>query len=83
LVKITPTAEELLLPDGSVADPYVGNDGKIYPTVKIGTQVWISLNLEETEYRNGTDIPLIGNTAADQLIWTGLTTGAYSIYPIP
>jgi len=72
-----------LVKDDSTLEDYVGNNGIVYPTVKIGTQVWTVAALEETKYRDGTDIPLIGNTAADQLIWNGLTTGAYSIYPIP
>lgn len=30
---------------------YVGNDGKIYPSVLIGTQEWTSINSKETKYR--------------------------------
>ena len=30
---------------------YVGNDGKIYPSVLIGTQEWTSINSKETRYR--------------------------------
>lgn len=47
------TESELLLADGTSCTPYIGNDGKSYPTVKIGTQVWLASNLAETKYRNG------------------------------
>jgi uncharacterized protein (TIGR02145 family) len=55
---------------------YVGNDGKTYNTICIGTQEWMSEDLRETEYRNSTAIP---NVTA-QSTWSGLTTGAYCIY---
>jgi len=32
---------------------YVGNDGKVYRTICIGTQEWLADNLAETKYRNG------------------------------
>lgn len=57
------TPEELQLPDGtnSLNDPslissYVGNDGKVYGTVKIGTQVWLMENLAETKFSDNTSI---------------------------
>jgi uncharacterized protein (TIGR02145 family) len=55
------TASELLLPDGSTSnntslDPYTGNDGKTYVTVKIGTQIWLAQNLRETKYNDNSDI---------------------------
>jgi uncharacterized protein (TIGR02145 family) len=55
---------------------YVGNDGKTYDTICIGTQEWVSQNLTETKYRDLSDIP---NVTA-QSTWNGLTTGAYCIY---
>lgn len=54
----------------------VGNDGKVYPTVAIGTQVWMAANLAETKYRNGDTIP----TVTDNTTWAGLTTGAKCAY---
>jgi len=48
--------EEQLLDDGASVNGYTGNDGKTYPAVKIGTQVWTAKNLEETQFRNGDDI---------------------------
>jgi uncharacterized protein (TIGR02145 family) len=42
-----------LIKDDSVDTGTVtGNDGIIYPTVKIGEQVWTGRNLAETEYRS-------------------------------
>jgi hypothetical protein len=55
---------------------YTGNDGKIYNTICIGTQEWMSDDLRETKYRGLGDIP---NVTA-QSTWSGLTTGAYCIY---
>lgn len=47
------TTEELLLPDGTYCTPYIGNNGKQYKTVKIGIQVWLAENLNETKFRDG------------------------------
>ena len=51
------TAGELLLNDGDTSDissldSYTGNDGTVYVTVKIGTQIWLAQNLRETLYNN-------------------------------
>jgi uncharacterized protein (TIGR02145 family) len=53
-----------------------GNDGKIYPTIKIGTQVWTKQNLAETKYRNGDLITKV----TDNTAWSVLTTEAYCAY---
>jgi uncharacterized protein (TIGR02145 family) len=37
----------------TVLDAYVGNDGILYDGIVIGTQVWITKNLSESEYNNG------------------------------
>lgn len=55
---------------------YIGNDGKSYNTICIGTQEWMSEDLRETEYRNSSPIPNV----TSQSVWSGLTTGAYCIY---
>ena len=55
---------------------YVGNDGKTYDTICIGTQEWVSQNLTETKYRDLSDI----SNVTVQSTWNGLTTGAYCIY---
>lgn len=51
-------------------------DGNVYPTVRIGEQWWMALNLKVTRYRNGEAIPNV--TDADE--WGNLTTGAYCNY---
>jgi uncharacterized protein (TIGR02145 family) len=56
---------------------YTGNDGKVYKTICIGTQEWLSENLAETRFRDGTPIP--GPTFTDAE-WAALTTSAYCIY---
>ena len=55
---------------------YTGNDGKIYTTICIGNQEWLSQDLRETKYRNMTTIPNVTN----QTSWNGSSTGAYCIY---
>jgi len=55
---------------------YTGNDGKIYHTICIGTQEWLSDNLTETKYRNGDAIPEVTSNSA----WAALTTGARCVY---
>ena len=70
------TESELLLPDGLIAVTYTGNDGKVYPCTKIGTQVWTAANSAETKYRNGELIPEVKDGSA----WAALTTGALCAY---
>lgn len=70
------TAEDILKSDGDLCDPYVGNDGKIYQTVKIGNQVWIKTNLDETKYRTGGTIAEI----TDNELWINDTAGAMCYY---
>jgi uncharacterized protein (TIGR02145 family) len=52
LVRAATEAEQLQT-DGSACTPYTGNDGKVYRTVKIGTQVWTADNLAETLFATG------------------------------
>lgn len=75
-IKQVLTAEDLLKSDGDLCDPYVGNDNKIYQTVKIGNQVWIKSNLDETKYRTGGTIPIVIN---DEL-WINDSAGAMCYY---
>jgi uncharacterized protein (TIGR02145 family) len=76
LVKVSPSPAELLLNDGDPASPYIGNDGKVYPTVKAGSQVWLAQNLSETLYRDLSAIPQI--TDPDE--WYNLASGAWCAY---
>jgi len=46
------------------------------PTIVIGTQQWMSKNLDVAFYRNGDPIPQVTDPAA----WAGLTTGAWCFY---
>jgi len=55
---------------------YTGNDGRIYKTICIGTQEWLSENLAETKYRNGDLIAKV----TDNTAWAALTTGAMCAY---
>lgn len=50
---------------------YIGNDGRHYRTICIGTQEWLADNLAETRYRDGSLIPEVTDTTA----WQALTTG--------
>ena len=46
------------------------------PAIVIGTQQWMSKNLDVAFYRNGDPIPQVTDPAA----WAGLTTGAWCYY---
>jgi len=51
-------------------------DGNVYPTVKIGDQIWMAENLKTTQYKDGAAIPYVTGNAT----WAGLSTGAYCWY---
>ena len=51
-------------------------DGNIYPTVCIGTQEWMALDLKVKHYNDGTLITVV----TDDSTWAGLTTGAMCFY---
>lgn len=51
-------------------------EGNIYKTITIGTQVWMAENLRTTKYRNGDNIPQVKSNDT----WKNLTTGAYCNY---
>jgi uncharacterized protein (TIGR02145 family) len=55
---------------------YIGNDGKVYRTICIGTQEWLADNLVETLYRDLTSIPEV----TDDTEWAALTTDAMCYY---
>jgi len=77
------TSEELALLDGTYVDNYIGNDGKTYLAVKIGSQVWLACNLAETLYRDGSIIPWHGADPANYFTnaeWAALTTAGCCAY---
>jgi uncharacterized protein (TIGR02145 family) len=55
---------------------YTGNDGRIYHSICIGGIEYLSENLCETLYRDGTPIPEVTGNAA----WAALSTGARCSY---
>ena len=50
--------------------------GSNMPSIQICGQVWTTINLEVTTYRDGTPIPKV----TDGTAWSSLTTGAYCYY---
>jgi uncharacterized protein (TIGR02145 family) len=69
-------AIRLIKDDSTDPGTVTGNDGWIYSTVKIGSQVWIAENLAETQYRNGDPIVVV----TDNTAWNALITGARCSY---
>lgn len=62
---------------------YVGNDGKVYRTICIGTQEWLADNLVETKFRTGDIIPWHGednDSVFTNLEWAALTTAGVCAY---
>jgi uncharacterized protein (TIGR02145 family) len=51
-------------------------DGNLYTTVIIGSQEWVSENLNVSKYNDGTIIPEV----TDPTAWDNLTTGAWCYY---
>ncbi len=70
------------LSDGQTGT-YIGNDGKVYRTICIGTQEWLADNLAETKYRNGDWITGYNGgvyTTISDAAWVALTTEAMCVY---
>lgn len=61
---------------------YIGNDGKVYRTICIGTQEWLADNLAETKFRNGDTIPFAGGNGINftNAEWAALTTAGCCPY---
>jgi uncharacterized protein (TIGR02145 family) len=55
---------------------YTGNDGKIYPTIRIGSNEIMAVSSFETKFRTGEDIPLV-NPAPE---WIALESAGYCNY---
>ncbi|MCX6287541.1 MAG: fibrobacter succinogenes major paralogous domain-containing protein [Bacteroidetes bacterium] len=51
-------------------------NGNIYPTIGIGSQIWMVENLRTTRYNDGTSIPEVKSSVE----WGGLTTPGYCWY---
>ena len=70
---------ELQVYNGKIWTNMIGGTASIplsYGSVTIGTQEWMSKNLDVTTYKNGESIPQVTDTTA----WAGLTTGAWCYY---
>jgi uncharacterized protein (TIGR02145 family) len=52
------------------------NDGNVYPTVKIGSQVLMAVNFRGRKFRNGDLIPIVKYAEA----WAGMTSAAMCEY---
>ena len=82
LVRNATTSEQLLtngtnsVDNPTVLQSYIGNDGKIYKTTKIGNQIWLAQDLLETKFNDLSNITEVANSGT----WSGLTTSARSTY---
>jgi uncharacterized protein (TIGR02145 family) len=74
-MSVRPLRDSTTLSNGETGI-YIGNDGKVYRTICIGTQEWLADNLVETLYRDLTAIPEVTDGAA----WDALVTGALCAY---
>ena len=66
----------LIKDDSTLVSSLTDIDNNIYPTVKIGNQVWTCANWKCTKLNDGTPIPNVTVNAT----WAGLTTLAYCAY---
>jgi uncharacterized protein (TIGR02145 family) len=81
-LSIRPIKDSTTLTHGQTGT-YIGNDGKIYRTICIGTQEWLADNLCETKYRNGEYIPGFDGgvyTPIDNATWAAATTAMCCVY---
>jgi uncharacterized protein (TIGR02145 family) len=62
-----------LIKNDDTLEQYIGNDGFVYKTVKIGNQVWLAENLIERKYADGSTIP-------EDTIWNWPNTGVCCAY---
>ncbi len=54
----------------------IDQDGNVYKTIVIGTQEWMTENLNTSTYRNGD--PIVSGLTSAQ--WSGTTSGAWAYY---
>ena len=72
----TTNSLQLFAGSGWVALSTPASTAVFLPTIVIGTQQWMSKNLDVAFYRNGDPIPQV----TDPTAWAGLTTGAWCYY---
>tara|TARA_Y100000766_G_scaffold110012_1_gene94126 strand:+ start:209 stop:1042 length:834 start_codon:yes stop_codon:yes gene_type:complete len=60
----------------TIKDEITDEDGNVYGSVTIGTQIWMSENLKTSKYSDGTSIPNV----TDGVEWGELETGAWCHY---
>jgi uncharacterized protein (TIGR02145 family) len=70
-----------IVPSASILIPITffdctDGEGNDYPTVQIGSQVWMAENLKTTKYSNGSDLPFVPAWAD----WENLTSPGYCWY---
>jgi len=64
-------------PDYTIyASGYIGNDEKIYKTIKIGNQEWLAEPFKESKYNDNSNIPELSN----DLDWENDTEGGFCFY---
>jgi uncharacterized protein (TIGR02145 family) len=76
LVIFNTTTNHLELNTGTGWVSLTTSSAVFLPTIVIGTQQWMTINLETEFYRNGDPIPQVNDYTA----WTNLTTGAWCFY---
>jgi hypothetical protein len=62
-------------PDGLVGS-YVGNDGRVYRTITLNGLEWLTDNLAETKFNDGSEIPEVTNAAS----WAALSSPGMCAY---
>lgn len=62
--------------DGTIIDSVIDIDGNKYYGIRLGSQIWTTVNLRTTKYNDGTTIPEITENAA----WSNDSLGAYCYY---
>jgi uncharacterized protein (TIGR02145 family) len=72
---IRPIKNSTTLTNGQVST-MTGNDGRVYNSICIGTQEWLSENLKETLFRDGSPIPVV----EDDATWVALTNAGMCYY---
>lgn len=69
-------SSSLKLKDNEKQVSLIETGGKNFKTVKIGKQIWMAENMNESTYRNGDSIPQV----QDAVKWCELGTGAFCYY---